>query len=171
LVDFDLADAVNILNRTPRVLNAQLRGLDRRWTDAEDRHDALNPRQTIKHLIDLEENFWLPALQSILHDRRPMPPDANIVMEHSPTINKLLDQFGMARRKNLRELADWRLTHEQLQVRGTIPEWGDTTVRQLISSWVAHDLSHLTHITRVLMEHYAAEISSQRLCNYHTMTS
>lgn len=172
MVDFDLMDAVNILNRTPRVLNALLRGLDRHWTDAEDEQDALSPRQTIEHMLELEESFWFSSLHMILHGSRAMNQTVNTtVAERSQTINKLLDQFGMARRKNLRELADWRLTDEQLQLRGRVADWGELSVRQFISSWITHDLTHLFHITRVLTQQYAPEVGSQRLCDYHVTIS
>jgi hypothetical protein len=42
----------------------------------------------------------------------------------------------------------------QLDLRGTHPQLGTVTVRQLFATWVVHDLSHIAQITRVMSKQY-----------------
>ena len=59
-------------------------------------------------------------------------------------------------------LRDWNLTDEQLSLEGAHPALGTVTLRQLLSTWVAHDLSHLTQITRVMAKQYRDEVGPWR---------
>jgi hypothetical protein len=49
-----------------------------------------------------------------------------------------------------RASARCRLTDADLQKTGTHPKFGTVTLRQLLSTWVAHDLDHLMQISRVM---------------------
>ena len=46
---------------------------------------------------------------------------------------------------------DWPLT-------GVHPEFGEVTMRQLISTWVAHDNTHIAQIARVIGKQYIEEV-------------
>jgi hypothetical protein len=43
-----------------------------------------------------------------------------------------------------------------LELRGRHPEFGIVTLAELLSTWVAHDLSHIGQIVRVMAKQYAA---------------
>ena len=73
----------------------------------------------------------------------------------------MLDEFAALRKKNLQELAAMRLGEADLDRRGTHPELGVVTLRQLLATWVAHDLDHLVQI-RVLARQYADEVGPWR---------
>ena len=47
---------------------------------------------------------------------------------------------------------------EQLDRQGRHPELGLVTLRQLLSTWVAHDLDHLVQIARVMARRYTASV-------------
>ena len=66
------------------------------------------------------------------------------------------------RRDNLRELATLRLTDADLDRRGRHPELGTVTLRQLLATWVAHDLDHVAQISRVLAKQYSDEVGPWR---------
>ena len=42
--------------------------------------------------------------------------------------------------------------------KGNHPTFGEVTLAQLISTWVVHDLTHLSQITRVMAKQYKEEI-------------
>ena len=60
----------------------------------------------------------------------------------------------MLRAGSLAHLASFGLTSADLRRRGRHPELGPVTVEQLLATWVAHDLSHLGQIARVMGKAY-----------------
>jgi hypothetical protein len=68
----------------------------------------------------------------------------------------------LLRRENLRELAAFGLTAADLDRRGRHPELGVVTLRQLLATWVAHDLDHVVQISRVLARQYSDEVGPWR---------
>jgi len=73
-------------------------------------------------------------------------------------LDSLLDEFASLRRENLRALSDLRLTEADLDRRGRHPVFGAVTLRQLLATWMAHDLDHVVQISRVLARQYATEV-------------
>jgi hypothetical protein len=45
---------------------------------------------------------------------------------------------------------------------GEHPEFGPVTLRQLLATWVAHDLGHLSQTTRVMAKQYRDAIGPWR---------
>jgi len=70
------------------------------------------------------------------------------------TIAELLDTFARLRADNLRELQAMNLTPELLDKRGTHPELGTVTLKQLLATWVVHDLGHIRQVVRVMAKQY-----------------
>jgi hypothetical protein len=54
------------------------------------------------------------------------------------------------------------LDESDLDRRGTHPELGAVTLRQLMATWVAHDLDHMTQVCRALARQYADEVGPWR---------
>jgi hypothetical protein len=52
------------------------------------------------------------------------------------------------------------LTSENLELKGTHPELGLVTARQLMATWTAHDLGHLLQISRVMAKRYKQEVGA-----------
>jgi hypothetical protein len=50
------------------------------------------------------------------------------------------------------------LSEADLDKKGIHPKFGEVTLRQLLSTWVVHDLTHLAQITRVMAKQYKEEI-------------
>ena len=70
------------------------------------------------------------------------------------SLESLLDEFSELRARNLAQLAELKLSPAQLDLTGTHPVLGVVTLRQLLASWVAHDLGHIAQISRVMAKQY-----------------
>ena len=49
------------------------------------------------------------------------------------------------------------LRNEDLDRRGLHPELGTVTLRQLLATWVVHDLDHLAQVSRTMAKAYATD--------------
>jgi hypothetical protein len=47
---------------------------------------------------------------------------------------------------------------EQLELRGEHPSLGPVTLRQLLATWVVHDLGHIAQVARVMAKQYTDEV-------------
>lgn len=56
----------------------------------------------------------------------------------------------------------WHLTNAQLALEGEHPEFGPVTLRQLLSTWTAHDLAHTGQIVRVMAKQYLDAVGPWR---------
>ena len=160
---FDLAQAVAVLERTPRVLRELLAGLPGPWLHATEGPDTWSPSDVVAHLIGGEETDWMVRARIMLAqgpDRRFKRFDRVGALNRSKgrPLPELLEAFTDLRRQNLAELATWRLTSEQLQLTGEHPEFGQVTMEQLLATWVVHDLGHLAQVARVMAKQYRADV-------------
>jgi hypothetical protein len=78
------------------------------------------------------------------------------------TLHELLDTFAGLRAANLVRLESLGLTPSDLERRGRHPELGPCTLGELLATWVAHDLSHLAQIARVMGRQYTAAVGPWR---------
>ena len=160
---FALADAVAILARTPATLDALLRGLPDDWIAANEGGDTWSAFDVIGHLIHGERTDWLPRARIILEHGEGRTFDtfdrlAQFSESQGRTLASLLDEFATLRRQSLRELEALHLTGTELDRRGRHPAFGVVTLRQLLATWVAHDLDHVMQISRVLARQYSDEV-------------
>lgn len=164
---FVLKEAVAILARTPATLDALLRGLPDPWIAAHEGDNTWSPFDVVGHLIHGEQADWVPRARIILEHGETRPFEkfdrfAQFALAEGRTLASLLDEFAGARGQSLRELAALRLTDADLDRRGRHPELGVVTLRQLLSTWVAHDLDHVVQISRVLARQYSDEVGPWR---------
>ena len=87
---------------------------------------------------------------------------AQMAESQGRTLASLLDELATLREANLRELASLQLTDADLDRRGRHPQLGVVTVRQLLATWVAHDLDHVMQVSRVLARQYSDEVGPWR---------
>ncbi|MBA3761624.1 MAG: DinB family protein, partial [Gemmatimonadales bacterium] len=78
------------------------------------------------------------------------------------TLLQLLDTFAGLRAANLIRLESLGLTVDDLDRRGRHPELGPCTLGALLATWVAHDLSHIAQIARVMGRQYTAAVGPWR---------
>jgi hypothetical protein len=164
---FVLKEAVAILARTPAALDVLLRGLPDPWTAAHEGDNTWSPFDVVGHLIHGEQADWVPRARIILEHGEARPFEkfdrfAQFALSEGRTLASLLDEFASARGQSLAELAALRLTDADLDRRGRHPELGVVTLRQLLSTWVAHDLDHVVQISRVLARQYSDEVGPWR---------
>jgi len=162
-MEFELEKGVAVLERTPRVMDALLRGLSDAWVRANEGGDTWNPFDVLGHLIHADRTDWIPRARMILEhgERRTFEPFDRFAMLKSSvgrTLESLLDEFPAVRTASLETLRGWRLTPARLQLRGTHPEFGPVTLGQLLATWVAHDLDHLSQVVRVMAKQYAGAV-------------
>jgi DinB family protein len=160
---FVMTEGVAILARTPGTLDAMLRGLPEGWIAANEGDNTWSPFDVVGHLIHGERTDWMPRVKTILEQGESRAFDtfdrfAQFAASAGRTLDSLLDEFAALRRNNLRELESLRLSDADLDRRGRHPAFGAVTLRQLLATWVAHDLDHLVQISRVLARQYSAEV-------------
>lgn len=154
-----VADALEVLERTPAVLAGLLAGISDGWASANEGDQTFSPFDVVGHLIDGEETDWLPRARIILARREPRrfaPYDRfrHRTRNADRSLPSLLDEFATLRRRNLREVRGWELGPEELALRGVHPDFGEVTLAQLVATWTVHDLGHIAQATRVMAKRY-----------------
>ena len=166
-MDFDLPTATAVLARTPDALRAMLAGLPSAWIDGTEGPDTWSPYVIMGHLVHGERADWIPRARIILaqgEDRRFTPFDrfAQFRESEGKSLGDLLDEFAQLRAESLATLDGWRLTDAQLALEGIHPAFGAVTLRQLLSTWVAHDLGHIAQTARVMAKQYRDAVGPWR---------
>jgi DinB superfamily len=164
---FAIEDAAAILARTPAALDVQLRGLPDEWTTAHEGENTWSPLDVVAHLIHADRTNWLPRARTILEhgDMRPFDDFqrfAHLETSKGRTLPSLLDEFADVRTQSLETLAGFNLTESDLERRGGHPALGVVTLRQLLATWVVHDLDHMMQVSRVLARQYSDEVGPWR---------
>ena len=108
-MEFELAQAIEVLKRTPATLDSLLRDLPEPWLVKNEGPETWSPYDVIGHLIHGEETDWIPRAKIILEhgETRAFEPFDRVAMfEESKrkTLAQLLDTFTQLRTENLREL-------------------------------------------------------------------
>ncbi|HUR00357.1 MAG TPA: DinB family protein [Gemmatimonadaceae bacterium] len=160
-MDFDLEQAIPILERTPSVLASQLEDIPDEWTQVTEGPDTWSPRQVVAHLIHGERTDWIPRARIIIKQgnyRRFDPFDRFAELNPDRPLRDLLKEFDQLRSGNVATLRGWNLKEKDLDLMGVHPEFGDVTMRQLLATWVVHDLSHIAQITRTMARAYTEAV-------------
>ncbi len=162
-MEFEVDKAKEVLQRTPATLNALLNDLPNDWVLANEGPETFSPYDVIGHLIEGEENDWIPRARIILEQGEARPFDkfdrfAMYEKSRGKSLSELLKQFEQLRGESLRQLDEMKLTPELLQKQGSHPALGVVTLSQLLSSWVVHDLGHIRQIVRVMAKQYREAI-------------
>ena len=74
------------------------------------------------------------------------------------SLQQLLDEFAAIRKENMIWFKALNLTETDLDKKGMHPVLGDVTLRNLLATWVVHDLTHIAQITRVMAKQYKTEM-------------
>ncbi|HLF90675.1 MAG TPA: DinB family protein, partial [Anaerolineales bacterium] len=147
-MNLQLSDALQILSRTPTVLNTLLRDLPDAWTMSNEGGDSWSPYTVLGHFLHGEETDWIPRARIILEygESRPFDPFDRFAQYENYngwTVAQLLDAFTEKRAQNLKTLWQMNIAPEMMELRGVHPALGTVTLGQLIATWVAHDLNLL----------------------------
>jgi hypothetical protein len=155
----NLEETISLLSRTPRALDALLRGLPEVWTLRNEGADSWTAFDVIGHLIHGERTDWMPRTRRLLEsgESRPFEPFDRLAQKRESqgkSLEQLLDEFARLRAENLDALRALNLAPEDLERRGRHPALGSVTLSELLATWAAHDLSHLHQISRVMAHQY-----------------
>lgn len=160
---YQINQAIEILAQTPYALEALLNGLSGEWIRANEGPETWSPYEVVGHLIHGEEDDWIPRMKIILdpigdHKFRPFNRTAMFEKSRGKSLSELLEEFKERRAESLVELKAANLSEEDLSRTGIHPEFGEVTLRQHLACWVAHDLSHIAQIVRVMAKQYKDEV-------------
>ena len=163
MIKYNLEEAIQFLERTPLLLSLQLKDLPIKWTNSNEGPETWSAFDVLGHLIHGENTDWVARIEIILSDSEKKtfePFDRFAQMQESvgKTMNQLLEEFIVSRRKNLAYLRSKNITENDLGKVGIHPKFGSVTLRNLLATWVAHDLNHLSQINRVLANQYKEEV-------------
>jgi hypothetical protein len=166
-MDFQLTHALEVLERTPATFRALLGGVTEAWTAPNEGPETFSAFDNLGHLVHLERTDWIVRARIILAqgpERTFAPVDrfAQYRESQGKTVADLLDEFARLRAENLVTLRGWDLSDGQLALRAEHPALGTVTLRQLLSTWVAHDLGHLAQTARVMAKQYRDEVGPWR---------
>ncbi len=164
---FDLASGVAVLERTPDTLRVMLSGLPSSWTLATEGPDTWSPYDVVGHLVHGERTDWIARARIILAqgpERRFAPFDrfAQLRDSEGKSLDDLLAELARLRAANLATLREWRLSDAQLALEGEHPEFGPVTLRELLATWVVHDLAHVAQVARVMAKQYRDAVGPWR---------
>lgn len=166
-MNYEPAAAVAVLSRTPSTLRAMLSGLPDAWLMNNEGPDTWSPYDVVGHLVHGDRADWTQRATLILEQgehRTFKSFDRTAMFEESKgkTIDDLLEEFAELRDANLGLFTSWEIEDTKLALTGIHPKFGTVTLRQLLSTWVAHDLSHIAQISRVMAKQYREEIGPWR---------
>jgi hypothetical protein len=160
---YSVEKSFEILERTPAVLKSLLSGLDDSWVMNNEGPDTFSPYDVIGHLIHGEKTDWVVRTKIILEygNTKPFPPYdrfAQVEGSKGKTLQQLLNEFEKLRNENIKWFQSLSLPDELLNKKGLHPVLGEVTLKNLLSCWVVHDLTHIAQVTRVMAKQYQEEI-------------
>jgi hypothetical protein len=164
-----LEKTIAVLERTPGVVDALLRGLPEEWTRSNEGEGTWSAFEVVVHLINCERTDWVPRARTILESKdgevREFPPFdrwGEIRESQQKPLSELLETFAQLRAENLRKVRSWGIAEKELAMRGKHPTFGPVTLSQLLATWAAHDLNHLHQISRVVAHQYREAVGPWR---------
>lgn len=160
-MNFDLIKSIEILTNTPFVLDSLLQNLSNEWLNSNEGPDTWCPFDILGHLVHGEKTDWVERIDIILKkdDKhfRPFDRFAQFSESNGKSVKDLLTEFRILREKNIAIVNGMDLTEAKLDLRGIHPAFGEVTLKQLLSTWVVHDLNHISQISRVMAKQYKEE--------------
>jgi len=160
---YSIAKSVEILERTPAVLQILLGGLTADWVMNNEGPETFSPYDVIGHLIHGEKTDWTERAKMILEfgDSKTFVKwnrFAQYEESKGKSLQQLLDEFAAIRKENMVWFKSLGLTETDLDKKGMHPVLGEVTLRNLLATWVAHDLTHIAQVTRVMAKQYKDEM-------------
>lgn len=179
---FNLSEATAILTRTPLALDALLRGLPDIWVRRNEGDGTWSVFDIVGHLAFTELTDWMTRVRIVLESGEARPFDsvdrfAQSKASQGKSLEQLLDDFARLRKENLVSLNVLNLQPEDLTRRGRHPVLGLVTLSELLSTWTAHDLTHLHQLSRVMAHQYCDAVGPWSAylgvlqCNGHSSVS
>ncbi|KHF39960.1 DinB family protein [Halalkalibacter okhensis] len=164
-MNFTYNEALQLLERTPKALEYFLSGLSDGWINSNEGEGTWSVSQVIDHLIEAEKYNWIPRLAFILQEKetKPFPEFDRFSHLHlkngsERTIEQRILEFISIRNESLEKLKLLITPDIHLELTGLHPSLGVVKVRELLSTWVVHDLTHSTQIMRIMAKRYTLDV-------------
>ncbi len=161
--NFSITKSIEILEHTPKVLESFLEGLSDEWINKNEGGKSWSPFDILGHLVHGEKTDWISRTETILKygkekafkafDRFAQFDDSK-----GKSLSELLDEFKTLRKRNINHLTEMNIQESDLNKEGVHPNFGKVTLKELLSTWVVHDLGHIRQIARVMAKQYKDEI-------------
>ena len=163
MIPVDITSVITILTRTPATIRELVANLEDNWLYANEGPGTWSPHEVVAHLIFCEQTDWIPRMRIILDDASdkkfiPFDRAGHFAIAAGRSIDSLLHQFEQLRLENILILVAADLTEEDLRKEGIHPAFGPVTLGQLLASWVAHDMTHISQIARIIARQYEVEV-------------
>ena len=160
---FSIHRSIEILDQTPKTLYSFLHNLSDEWIYCNEGKDTWSAFDVLGHLIHGERTDWITRTNIILNSSENKtfePYDRFAQFENSKgkTLNDLLKEFAELRTKNLEYLKSLNISEEDFNLKAIHPELGEVTLKQLLATWVTHDLGHIAQIARVMAKQYKDQV-------------
>ncbi|WP_409251289.1 DinB family protein [Bacillus sp. SCS-153A] len=161
-MNFDLLEAVEVLERTPQTLEHFLSGLSDNWILSNEGEGTWTISQVIDHFIECEKTNWIPRLQVIVRgDNGAFPPFdrfSHIGQPLQGSLQQRFSEFRRLREENILKIKQMINSESHLQLTGVHPAFGEVKARELLSTWVVHDLTHISQIARIMAGRYREDV-------------
>ncbi|RAV21222.1 DinB family protein [Paenibacillus contaminans] len=162
-MNVNMKEVIEILERTPRTLEYFLAGLSDGWLQGNEGEGTWNAAEVIEHLIEGEKTNWIPRLEFILQegDSKPFPPFdrySHLTEQQGRSTEQRFLEFKTVREQNIAKLRKLIDPDMHFELTGSHPAFGEVKVRELLATWVVHDLTHISQIVRVMAERYREDV-------------
>lgn len=156
---FELNKTIEILEQTPDVLYALLQDISDDWVYNNEGKDTWSVFHLIGHLIVCEKTDFISRSEIMLSDSEnktlaPIDMYAQFYCNQGKTLVMLLNEFEYLRQENIIKLKAFDLVDGDLRKMANHPKIGRLSLSELLATWVAHDLNHISQITRVMAKQY-----------------
>lgn len=154
-MEFSLSTSMQLLSRTPGILSTWLSDLPVHILTANEGPDTWSPHDVVGHLIVCEQSNFITRIRMVLSATgekvfAPVNMHAHIAICNGTPTEELLQTFQELRKETLSWLSEQDISETALSMTGIHPKVGEVTVKQIIATWVSHDLTHITQIARVI---------------------
>lgn len=151
-----------MLERTPRKLRALLQDHPSQWFNSNEGEGTWSPFEVLGHLVHVERVVWMERIQKVLDGTHApfaaVNRDAQFTESMGKGLEDLLNEFTIARGETLSTLREMHLSPSDLQRTGLHPSLGVVSLKELLATFVSHDLTHIAQIVRTMSKQYRSEI-------------
>src|SRR5665213_980615 len=108
-MEFKIEEAIEVLERTPGVIEEMLKGLPADWVMHNEGPDTWSPYDIVGHLIHGEKTDWIPRMNIILSDSTdkkftPFDMTAHFANSKGKSLPQLIDELKDLRRLGINTL-------------------------------------------------------------------
>jgi hypothetical protein len=149
------------LAQTPRVIEGLVAGAPPDVLGWREAPDAWTIVEVLAHMADAEITDWPPRVEAILRGTGRFPPfdrEGGFTRYRGWSAEALVGEFGQLRRANVEKLDRASISTAQLTMTGEHPEFGAVTLAQLLATWAAHDMAHVSQIARIRIRGLAGDV-------------